>query len=88
MGKFVGFDIDHKHTLACLTQAGQPDRYTKLRTEVGALREWLVAQQQPGDQLHLTFEVSGLSGGLYDRLVDVVDRLEVSNPTKLETRIE
>ena len=36
-----------------------------------------------GNRLHLTFEVSGLSGHLYDGLVDVVDRLEVSNPTKL-----
>jgi hypothetical protein len=40
-------------------------------------------QREPGDRLHLTFEVSGLSGHLYDGLVDVVDRLEVSNPTKL-----
>ncbi len=32
MNKFIGFDIDHKHTLAFLTQAGQPDRYRKLRT--------------------------------------------------------
>ena len=40
-------------------------------------------QRGPGDRLHLTFEVSGLSGHLHDGLVDVVDRLEVSNPTKL-----
>jgi len=83
MDKFIGFDIDHKHTVACITQAGRRDRYTKLKTEVGALRQWLQAERQPGEQLHLTFEVSGLSGLLYDGLVDVVDRLEVSNPTKL-----
>ena len=39
MDKFIGFDVDHKHTLACVTQAGRPERYTKLRTEVGQLRE-------------------------------------------------
>jgi transposase len=50
---------------------------------VGQLREWLHAERQPDDRLHLTFEVSGLSGHLYDGLVDVVDRLEVSNPAKL-----
>ena len=22
MDKFIGFDVDHKHTLACVTQAG------------------------------------------------------------------
>lgn len=83
MDKFIGFDIDHKHTLACVVQVGQPDRYRKLRTDVGQLREWLKMQRAPGDRLHLTFEVSGLSGHLYDGLVDVVDHLEVSNPTKL-----
>ena len=39
MDTFTGFDIDHKHTLACLLQAGQPDRYRKLRTDVRQLRE-------------------------------------------------
>lgn len=81
MDKFIGFDVDHKHTLACVTQAGRPDRYTKLPTEMGQLRQWLQAQRQAGDRLHLTFEVSGLAGHMYDSLVDVVDRLEVSNPT-------
>ncbi len=41
MDKFIGFDIDHKHTVACVVQAGQPDRYRKLPTDVGELREWL-----------------------------------------------
>jgi len=31
MDKFIGFDIDHKHTVACVVQAGQPDRYRTLR---------------------------------------------------------
>ncbi len=41
MDKFIGFDIDHKHTVACVVQAGQPDRYRTLRADLGELREWL-----------------------------------------------
>ena len=41
MDKFIGFDIDHKHTVACVVQAGQPDRYRKLRFDVGQPREWV-----------------------------------------------
>ena len=38
MNKFIGFDIDHKNTVACITQASRRDRYTKIKTEVGTLR--------------------------------------------------
>ena len=41
MDKPIGFDVDHKHTVACMTQASRPDRYSKLKTEAGVLREWL-----------------------------------------------
>jgi len=49
MDKFIGFDIDHKSTVARITQAGRDDRYTKLKIEVGTLWQWLQAQRQPGD---------------------------------------
>lgn len=45
MDKFIRFAIDHKKRLACVVQAGQPDRYRKLRTYVGQLREWLKMQR-------------------------------------------
>ena|GEM_PF-3878397 len=32
MAKSIRFDVDHKHTPACVTQAGRPDRYTTLQT--------------------------------------------------------
>ena len=83
MYKFIGFDVDHKHTTACIVQPGRPDRYARLKTQVGDLRDWLKAQRQPGDWLEPTSEISGLAGHLYDGLVDAVDRLEVSNPAKL-----
>ncbi len=40
MDKFIGFDIDHKHRLACVVQASQPGRYRKLRTDVRRTRRW------------------------------------------------
>ena len=48
MDKFIGFDIDHKHTVACVVQAGRPDRYRTLRTDVGELREWLKRRSAGG----------------------------------------
>jgi hypothetical protein len=59
MDRFIGFDVDHKRTVACLRQAGRPDRYAKLRTEVSELREWLQAQRGPGDRLHWTETMNG-----------------------------
>ena len=47
MDKFSGYAIDYKHTLACVIQTGQPDRYRKLPTDVGQLREWLKTQRGP-----------------------------------------
>ncbi len=45
MDKCIGFDIDHKHTPACVVQAGQLGRYRNLRAEVAQLREWLKMQR-------------------------------------------
>lgn len=33
MDKSIEFDIDYKHALACLGQAGQPDHYANLRPD-------------------------------------------------------
>ncbi len=52
MDKFIGFDIDHKHTLAGVVPAGQFDRFKKLRTVVDQLREWPKIQRAPGGQFH------------------------------------
>ena len=62
MDKSMGFDVDHKHTVACILQAGRPDGYSKLKTEVSVLRAWLQTQRCPGDRLRLTFEGSESSG--------------------------
>ena len=51
MDKFIGFDVDHKRIVACLTQVGRPERYAGLRTDVRELREWLQGEREPGNWL-------------------------------------
>ena len=65
MDKFIGFDIDHKNTVACVTQAGREDRYTKLKTEVGALRRWLQANRQPQAQRRLIYDEARADESLF-----------------------
>ena len=35
MDKFIGFDVDHKHTQACVIQAGQSHRYEEVANRRG-----------------------------------------------------
>ena len=83
MNKFISFDINNGQTVGCAVPASQPDRVRKLPTDVVQFRQWLKTQRGFGNPLHLTFELSALSGHLHDGLVVVVDPLEVSNPTSL-----
>jgi len=84
MDQYIGFDVDSKKTVACVIQPGKKDIYQTLDTDPVLLRRWLRQQGQGGrHKLHLTFEVSGMSGWLYDELVDSVDELVVSNPSKM-----
>ncbi len=45
MDRIIGFGIDRKNTMTCITPAAWRDRYTKLTTEMGAIREWLKVQR-------------------------------------------
>ena len=83
MDKYIGFDIDDKKTVACVVQKGKKDLYDTMLTDIKEMRYWLKEQRKPGDKLHLTFEVSGVAGWLYDNLIDSVDTLTVSNPSKM-----
>lgn len=83
MDKYIGFDVDSKKTVACMIQPGKKDIYQTLDTDPVVMRCWLGQQRRGRDKLHLTFEVSGMSGWLYDELVDDVDQLVVSNPSKM-----
>jgi hypothetical protein len=68
MEKYIGFDIDDKKTVACVAQKGKKDRYDTIRTDVSVMKRWLEKQRKPGTKLHLTFEVSGQAGWLYENL--------------------
>ena len=66
MDKYIGFDIDDKKTVACVVQEGKKDVYETVPTDVELMRAWLRKQRRAKDKLHLTFEVSGQAGWLYD----------------------
>lgn len=83
MDKYIGFDIDDKKTVACIIQKGQKDRYKTIQTDIESMREFLQQQKTPGSRVHLTFEVSGQAGFLYDSLEDYADTITVSNPSQM-----
>ena len=53
------------------------------KTDIGQMKDFLQRRRRPGDKLNLTFEVSGQSGYLYDSLLNSVDGITVSNPSKM-----
>jgi transposase len=83
MDKYIGFDIDDKKTVACIVQKNKNDIYQTLPTDPAVMKQWLKKQRKGKQKLHLTFEISGMAGWLYDELVDTVDTLAVSNPSKM-----
>ena len=83
MDKYIGFDIDSKKTVACVVQKGQKDKYTTLKTDIELMKKYLQEQQNSGEKLHLTFEVSGEAGHRYDALAGFAEDITVSNPTKM-----
>jgi len=83
MEKFIGFDIDSKKTIACVVQKGRKDRFATLPSKVEAMRKFLQQEKKEGQRVHLTFEISGEAGFLYDELFGQVDSITVSNPAKM-----
>ena len=83
MDKYIGFDIDDKKTVACVVQQGKKDLYETMETDPAAMKKWLKKQRKGKQKLHLTFEISGQAGWLYDELIDTVDTLAVGNPSKM-----
>jgi transposase len=84
MKKYIGFDIDDKKTVACVyTPETEEFRFSKFHTDLWSMQDFLAKERKKGDEIHLTFEVSGRAGYLYDGLVDKVDTLTVSNPAKM-----
>lgn len=83
MDQYIGLDVSDKETVACVVAKGRKDVYATLPTEVAALRRFVQQQRGKGDRLHVTFEVSGQAGWLYDGLSEVADEVAVSNPSKM-----
>ena len=83
MDKCIGFDIDSNKTVACVVEKGKKERYATMRTAIPAMKQYLRRQRCGGCKLHLTFEISGQAGFIYDSLLDCVDSITVSNPTRM-----
>lgn len=64
-------------------EKGKNDRFATFETSIKQMRDFLEAQRQAGEKLHLTFEISGQAAYRYDRLCDLVDEITVSNPSKM-----
>jgi len=86
MDKYIGFDIDSKKTIASVVQRGKKDRFTTLKTDINRMKDFLNGQRRDGEKLHLTFEISGEAGYRHDALINLVDSITVSNPTKMTWR--
>ena len=85
MDKYIGFDIDSKKTIACVVQKDKKDRFTTIKMDIGRMRSFLESQRTQGDELHLTFEISGEAGYRHDALINLVDSITVSNPAIILT---
>jgi len=83
MDKYIGFDIDDKKTVACVVQKGKKDKYTTFKTDIQQMKNFLKMQRQKGRNLHLTFEISGQAGYRCDQLIESVQDITVSNPSKM-----
>jgi transposase len=83
MDKYIGFDIDDKKTVACIIENGKKERYQKLDTDIKAMRTYLNQQKTDASKIHLTFEVSGQAGYLYDSLQGYADTITVNNPSQM-----
>jgi len=84
MDKYIGFDISDKKTVACIYDPEtRKSRFDTLPTNSKEMKKWLENEKQPGDRIHLTFEVCGMAGHLHDSLSPSVDSLTVSNPHRM-----
>jgi transposase len=83
MDKYIGFDIDDKKTVTCIVEKGKQDRFQTLSSDIQSMRAYLKQQKTDHARLHLTFEISGQAGYLYDALDGYADTITVSNPSQM-----
>lgn len=75
--------MDSKKTVACVVQNGKKDTYAAIGPDIGSMKRFLQQQRQDHSKVHLTFEISGQAGFVYDSLIDSVDTITVVNPSKM-----
>jgi hypothetical protein len=83
MDKYIGFDIDSNKTIACVVQNGEKDRFAKFDSDIESMKKYLKQERTDGSKTHLTFEISGQAGYLYDSLQRYADTITVNNPVKV-----
>ena len=83
MDKYIGFDIDSNKTSVCIVQTNKADRYATIGPDVGSMKKFLANEKKDVCGVHLTFEISGQAGFLYDELIRCVDSIKVANPDKM-----
>jgi len=83
MDKYIGFDMDCKKTVACVVQNGKNDLYATIGSDIESMKKFLQQQKHDSGKIHLTFEISGQAGFIYDSLTDSADTITVANPSKM-----
>lgn len=83
MDKCTGFDIDSNKTSVCVVQKDKADRFSTIGPDAGSMKKFLFNERKDGSRVHLTFEISGQAGFLYDELIGCVDSIKVANPDKM-----
>ena len=68
MDKYIGFDIDTVKTAVCVIQKGKKEKFYTISSGIDSMIRFLQKQQHVETKLHLTFEISGQAGYLYDTL--------------------
>ena len=85
MDKYIGFDISNKSTVCCVyTQKDNKSRFKTIKTELSEMKEFLRAEKKGGYSIHLTYEVGGHAGLMYDTLKKYVTTQTVGNPSAMK----
>lgn len=83
MDQYIGLDVDSKKVAVCILE-GERETYKTLvgSDVVGLVRAFLVERRRAGGRVHVTFEISGEAGHLYDAWRGLVDEVHVANPAQ------
>jgi len=83
MDKYIGFGIDMVKTAICVIQQGKKEKFYTINSDIDSMITFMQKQLQSDTKVHLTFEIIGQAGHLYDALLDHVDTIKVSNSFRM-----